>query len=161
MFFRSRSSAASLALAATGAFLVSAAPVARAAAQQPPDGSAQAGRAGIKAVEFHGVHSVNKGELKDAVSTHPSHCLSLIFKPVCLFTKSPYFYERRYFDPLEFRRDVLRVLVFYYRRGWRDATVDTTVTRDAASNTVRVRFDVVEGPPTVVDTVIVAGLQGA
>jgi outer membrane protein insertion porin family/translocation and assembly module TamA len=134
-------------------------PLTRVASQTPHDDSKEMERPEVRAVEFHGVKSVKLGELREAIATQPSHCLGLLFKPVCLFTKSPYFYERRYFDPLEFRRDVLRVLVFYYRRGWRDARVDTTVARDGRE--VRVRFDVVEGPPTVVDTVVVSGLQRA
>ncbi|AHG89875.1 surface antigen (D15) [Gemmatirosa kalamazoonensis] len=157
MLFKSRN-AAFHALAAAAACIVSAVPSARARAQAPHDDSKEMEHPEVRTVEFHGVKSVKLGELREALSTQPSHCLSLLFRPVCLFSKSPYFYERRYFDPLEFRRDVLRVLVFYYRRGWRDAQVDTTVARDG--NEVRVRFDVVEGPPTIVDTVVVSGLQG-
>jgi outer membrane protein insertion porin family/translocation and assembly module TamA len=147
------------ALAVLVASVATLTPLTRVASQTPHDDSKEMERPEVREVEFHGVKSVKLGELREAIATQPSHCLSLLFKPICLFTKSPYFYERRYFDPLEFRRDVLRVLVFYYRRGWRDAQVDTTVTRNGGE--VRVRFDVVEGPPTLVDTVVVAGLQRA
>ena len=127
-----------------------------AAAQTPRDVSDQQERPEVRKVEFHGVHAVKLGELRQSLATQPSSCLSLFkYLGVCALTKSPYFYERRYFDREEFRRDVVRLLVFYYKRGWRDAQVDTTVSTDGDGN-VRVSFDVTEGPPTIVDTVIVA-----
>jgi outer membrane protein assembly factor BamA len=152
MLFRTRAFA-TVALASAAVCLVPAA-----GAQNPKDDADQTERPEVRAVEFHGVRSVPLGDLRQSIATKASSCLSLLFRPICLFTKSPYFYERRYLDPLEFRRDVLRVLVFYYKRGWRDARVDTTVTR--TGDEIRVRFDVVEGPPTLVDTVVVAGLRG-
>lgn len=157
MLFRRPLAAAARVLLAATLCALSGARVAY--AQQPHDDASQMERREVRAVEFHGVHAVKASELRDAISTKKSSCLSVLFTPVCVFSKSPYFYQRRYFDPLEFRRDVLRVLVFYYRRGWRDARVDTTVAR--TDTEVRVRFDVVEGPPTVVDTVVVAGLDSA
>ena len=75
----------------------------------------------VRKLAITGVKSVNWHDLSRSINTRASKCRSLLLYPFCLFSKSPYFYERRYFDPLEFRRDVLRVLVFYYRRGWRDA----------------------------------------
>ena len=123
-----------------------------AAAQTPRDDSDQMERVEVREVRFHGVKSVDLGELREALATKPSHCLGLIQKPFCLFTKSPYFYERRYLDREEFRRDVVRLLVFYYRRGWRDARVDTTVTQ-VDERAVRVDFEVTEGEPTRVDVV--------
>ena len=129
-------------------------------AQTPHDDADQAERAEVRAVTFRGVKSVKTADLRETIATKPSACLGLLQRPFCLFTKSPIFYERRYFDPLEFRRDVVRLLVFYYRRGWRDARVDTTVAR-AEDGSVRITFAVTEGPPTIVDTVIVAGLEGA
>jgi outer membrane protein assembly factor BamA len=44
---------------------------------------------------------------------------------------------------------VLRVLVFYWKRGYREATVDTAVVR-VGEKQVRVVFDIREGPPTVI-----------
>ena len=43
--------------------------------------------------------------------------------------------------------DVLRLRLYYRQRGFRAATVDTTVARDG--NTVRIQFDVVEGEPNI------------
>jgi outer membrane protein insertion porin family len=129
-------------------------------AQRIRDLSSQQERPEVLSVDFNGVKAVKVGDLRKSLATEPSACLSPFkYLGVCKLTKSPYFYERHYFDQEEFRRDVVRLLVFYYRRGWRDAQVDTTVARDDDGN-VHVTFDVVEGPPTIVDTVIVTGMEG-
>jgi outer membrane protein insertion porin family len=65
-------------------------------------------------------------------------------------------YTRRYLDREELARDVLRIRVFYWRRGYREAQVDTLVQR-RGENTVAVTFDVREGPPTLVSDVAVTG----
>lgn len=66
-----------------------------------------------------------------------------------MISRSPTLWDYKYLDEDEFRRDVLRVLVFYWRRGYREAQVDTAVTR-LAEGRVRVTFDIREGPPTVI-----------
>jgi outer membrane protein assembly factor BamA len=138
----------------------SAASAPRAAAQTPRDDSDEMERVEVREVRIRGVKSVDLGELREALATQPSRCLGLIQKPFCLFTKSPYFFERHYLDREEFRRDVVRLLVFYYRRGWRNARVDTAVTQ-VARRAVRVDFEVSEGEPTRVDTVAVDMPRGA
>ncbi len=153
----SRTRALALLAQVAAAVLVTVAPPVRpAAAQSFRDDRDQMERREIRAVDFGGVKSVKLSDLKESLMTQPSACSGLLYTPFCLVSKSPYFYERHYFDELEFRRDVLRILVFYYRRGWRDARVDTVVTR--TPDEIRIRFDVTEGAPTLVDTVVVAGL---
>ncbi len=55
------------------------------------------------------------------------------------------FGERRYFDEVEFQRDVLRILALYRQSGYADATVDTVVHR--SDDAVRLRFVITEGEP--------------
>jgi outer membrane protein assembly complex protein YaeT len=66
--------------------------------------------------------------------------------------------EKRYFDEVEFRRDVLRLIVFYREGGFLDVQVDTTVRREPQD--VYITFKITEGPPTVVDSFQVTGLDG-
>jgi outer membrane protein assembly factor BamA len=73
----------------------------------------------------------------------------MLWLPFCLVSRSPTLWDRKYLDDDEFRRDVLRVLVFYWRRGYREAQVDTAVTR-TGPNQVHVLFDIKEGPPTII-----------
>jgi outer membrane protein assembly factor BamA len=101
-------------------------------------------------VRLRGVSHVDLHQLAAGLATKPSKCRTLLLTPFCLLTKSPTFYERRTLDPLEMRRDALRIRLFYWRRGYRDATV-VTKTEHARGGT-RVIFAVNEGKPTVVQT---------
>jgi len=101
----------------------------------------------VRSLVLNGVHSVGRVDLERSIATTESQCRSLLLTPFCWLSKSPTFVEKHYLDEAEFRRDVLRILVFYWKRGYRDATVDTAVTR-VAPGAVRVVFDIHEGPPT-------------
>jgi outer membrane protein assembly factor BamA len=57
-------------------------------------------------------------------------------------------------DETEFQRDVLRIRLYYWLRGFRDAAVDTTVVKTGPRQ-VHVTFTVHEGPPTVIQTLSV------
>ena len=103
----------------------------------------------VRELKLNGVSKVSKRDLERSIATSESECKSLLLMPFCWVSKSPTFIDRKYLDREEFRRDVLRVLVFYWKRGYREATVDTAVTR-MASGQVRVVFDIREGPPTVI-----------
>ncbi|HUF30797.1 MAG TPA: BamA/TamA family outer membrane protein [Gemmatimonadaceae bacterium] len=105
----------------------------------------------VEEVELTGVESVDKDELKDGLATHPSQCRSLLFYPFCLISDHSWFVEKAYLDEDEFQRDVLRIKVYYWRRGFREAQVDTTVTPE--DDGVAVRFAVAEGPPTLVSSI--------
>lgn len=109
----------------------------------------------IREVRIRGTKAVGKGALAQALATQPSRCKSLILRAFCAVTKSHYVFERRYLDRAEFSRDALRVLVFYFRRGYRDAQIDTAIT-PVGKNAVRVTFTVTEGPPTRVRQITVA-----
>lgn len=103
---------------------------------------------------LNGVHVVKKDELLRNISTTASYCNSFILKPFCWISKSKYFYTRNYLDHVELQRDVVRILVFYYKRGYRDTKVDTAVV-DRGHAKVGVTFLIDEGPPTVVTNIIV------
>jgi outer membrane protein assembly factor BamA len=57
-------------------------------------------------------------------------------------------WEKRYLDRTELRRDVLRIRVFYWLRGFRDAQVDTVVAK-RSSDEVAITFKIAEGRPTL------------
>ncbi|MBA3656767.1 MAG: BamA/TamA family outer membrane protein [Gemmatimonadaceae bacterium] len=90
-------------------------------------------------------------DLEESVSTEASHCKSFLLKPFCLITKSKYVYEKKYLDHDELARDVLRIRVFYWKRGYRDAQVDTSLVANG-KNKVQIAFRITEGPPTIVST---------
>lgn len=65
--------------------------------------------------------------------------------------------EKRYFDPVEFRRDVLRLTLFYRQSGFLEVKVDTLVQRHGES--VHLTFKITEGPPIRVTALSVRGLE--
>lgn len=104
---------------------------------------------------FKGVKALKKNELLQNVYTTASHCNSLLLTPFCWISKSHYLYTRDYLNHKELERDVLRVRVFYWKRGYREAAVDTAVV-PRGHNQVGVTFIVNEGSPTLVSNVIVS-----
>lgn len=109
----------------------------------------------VKSVEFRGVS--DKTFLPDLtlnVFTEPTRCRSVVLALLCRFTRYRGFQERHYLNRPELRRDVLRIRVWYYKHGFREAQVDTSVTR-LNEKQVAVVFDIAEGLPTVVTDVSV------
>jgi outer membrane protein insertion porin family len=100
------------------------------------------------------VHVVNRSELLQNIYTTASYCNSFILKPFCLISKSKYFFTKKYLDHKELERDILRVRIFYWKRGYREAEVDTAVV-PRGKNKVGVTFFIKEGPPTIISDVIV------
>jgi outer membrane protein assembly factor BamA len=105
----------------------------------------------VRDLVLNGVHGVGKRDLERSIATTQSQCKSLLLILFCAVSKSPTFVDKKYLDRTEFRRDVLRLKVFYWKRGYRDATVDTAVVR-TGPGAVKVVFDIHEGPPTVISS---------
>ncbi len=108
----------------------------------------------VVSLKLNGVHVVKEEELEQSIHTTASHCNSFILKPFCWISKAKVFFTRKHLDREEFQRDPLRIRVFYWKRGYRDATVDTSVV-EVGRNRVAVTFTINEGPPTMVTNVIV------
>jgi outer membrane protein assembly factor BamA len=108
----------------------------------------------VLSVTIRGAHVVKAGDIKNRIVTTASHCRGVALVPFCLVSKAPYFYQRFYLDRDELKRDVIRIRVLYWLRGYRLASVDTTVSPPGAT-TARVTFIVHEGPPTRVTSVTV------
>ncbi len=99
-----------------------------------------------------GVKVVKQSDLLQSVYTTASHCNSFFLAPFCWVSKAKYFYTKKYLDHKELERDVLRVRVFYWKRGYREAEVDTAVV-PRGHNQVGVTFSIKEGPPTIVSDI--------
>ena len=97
----------------------------------------------VATVTFAGNKAVPSQTLEAAVETAPS-------SGTRRFTRL--FGTRRCLAQGALLRDVARLMLFYRRKGYPRATVDTTVDR-AASNAVHVRFRIREHEPMVVDSV--------
>ncbi len=117
-------------------------------AQTVPGGGAL-----ITDVKLNGVRAVDADELRDGLVTRASACRSIIYAPICRFSRAGTFTQREYLDPIEMQRDAIRIRLFYWRRGYRDAAVK--VNSQAKSGRVAVAFDITENEPTRIDTLSV------
>jgi len=124
----------------------------RLAEGQRAGGSDETERPEVRSLTLSGVRSVDREELLQSIATSSSRCKSFLLEAFCPLTHSSKIWEKRYLDRTELRRDVLRIRVFYWLRGYRDATVDTTVA-ERNRDQVAVTFKITEGPPTLVRAV--------
>ena len=66
--------------------------------------------------------------------------------------------EKRYFSEIEFRRDVVRLILLYRQSGYMNVVVDTSVQR--TTRDVWITFRIHEGDPVRVERLEVKGLEG-
>ncbi|TVP46523.1 MAG: hypothetical protein EA350_06985 [Gemmatimonadales bacterium] len=104
----------------------------------------------VQDVVFEGNEHVSSSALQDWIVTEPTRCRALFMYPFCLFTDADLFTERHRLDIEELPRDELRLLVVYFREGFRRARVTSEV-RDTDDG-VDVHFRIEEGPPTVLES---------
>lgn len=123
----------------------------------PLPGGAQTGREEVVSLEFTGNQVIPSSDLASAIVTRETGCLSAALLPFCWLGAG--FAQDRYFrSPRAFQEDLARIALYYYIRGYRQAEVDRVV-EPAGPDQVEVEFLIEEGPPTVVDSVEVFGLE--
>jgi outer membrane protein assembly complex protein YaeT len=110
----------------------------------------------VRKVHFSGNKAFSDGEIERAIATRDSGCKSVLLSPLCWLGWDAFIRTER-LDRRELRTDVARIRVFYYRRGYRDAQVDTTV--DRHNGVVDVTFRIDEGEPVIVRDLQVRGLD--
>jgi len=125
-------------------------PPARLPAQSKSDDHIEAPE--VRSLVIRGVDNVDQHDLERSIYTRASECRNFFTQIFCFFSKSPTFVEKHYLDHEELKRDVLRIRVYYYKQGYRDAQVDTSVTRDGPG--VRVTFNVTENKPTFIRRIV-------
>jgi outer membrane protein assembly factor BamA len=102
----------------------------------------------VATLEFEGAHAVSPDDLKRVVFTRSTSCRLVLIAPLCRFSASQLFNDRRRTTPAALGEDITKLRVYYWRRGFRHAQVDTVIA--PARRGVSVTFRIVEGPPTVV-----------
>src|SRR5688500_17793790 len=105
----------------------------------------------VKDLKGAGVESVSKDDLEESIETEETRWRGLVLIPFCWFSDWSLFKERHFLDRAELRRDLLRIRVFYWKRGWRDTQVDTSVT--PKDEGVRVEYKVTDGHRTRISSV--------
>src|SRR4051812_30106121 len=106
----------------------------------------------VRKVKFEGNQAIEEKMLRASIATSQSPLLYRLrlTRWIGLAKPAP-------FDALEFRRDVLRLQALYGVHGFPDAQIDTSMRRRA--HDLDITFHITEGPPVVVDSVQIAGLD--
>lgn len=130
--------------ALTAALVLSLPAVARAQSAECDPGERE-----VRSLEFSGNRAFRDYELALRVSTTPSSFARRTFRV---------FGKRRCLDSDELRLDVGRLRLFYRRHGYYSAAVDTSVVANTDGG-VKVTFLIAEGPPVLVDTLRITGLD--
>src|SRR5205809_5429751 len=94
----------------------------------------------VRGLSFEGNHAIDDYTLSTAIGTSNSSWFARAF-PIRLLGLG----EKRFFGELEFRRDVVRLLLLYRQSGYMNAVVDTIVRREGRD--VYVTFRIYEGDP--------------
>lgn len=128
---------------AAACLLLAALAAGRVAAQERPPADRWVG-----SVSFKGNKALDDYTLLSGISTSSS---SWLFKSPLRIG------DRRRWDEIEFRRDVVRLLLLYRQHGYYESRIDTTV--DRRDNLIDVTFRIQEGPPILLDTVTISGLD--
>jgi outer membrane protein assembly factor BamA len=106
----------------------------------------------VRGLDFVGNHAIDDYLLRVAIGTTNSSWFARKW-----FVRWLGLGEKRTFDPIEFRRDVLRLTLFYRQSGYMEVKVDTLVRRRGKD--VFLTFKIAEGPPIVVTSMAVTGLD--
>jgi len=110
-----------------------------------------AGATELRDIEFEGADVFPEELLRAAIHSTETSCRFIV---VCWFGigRVP---GRS--DPIELRADVIRLRVFYYERGYREARV--TLDSSRVDDAMRVRFHIEEGTPVRVASIELGGLD--
>jgi outer membrane protein insertion porin family len=99
---------------------------------------------------FEGNHAFSDAELAKTIVTAPSAwARRYLYLP---------FTVRHCLDRAELPNDRARLIIFYRRRGYPKVTVDTAV-KELAPGAVEVKFTINEGPPMILRSFVVRGLD--
>src|SRR5438445_13797179 len=108
----------------------------------------------VRGLSFDGNKAIDSYTLSTAIATSNS----AFFASVWWLRWIGFLGEKRSFNELEFRRDVVRLLLLYRQSGYMDAVIDTLVRRDR--NGAFIRFRIMEGDPVRLERLEITGLDG-
>lgn len=100
----------------------------------------------IDELKIDGNIHITTTELKAAIVTEASHCKAFF---LCKAIRFSFMREKVVLDKAELDRDMLRLRVLYWKRGWRAAQVTPEI-KKVDEGHVTIALKVVEGPPTLI-----------
>ncbi len=118
---------------------------------------AQAGPPELEDIRFRGNETFPEDSLSRAIVNRETHCRSFFFEILLLCPLGIDFaFETHHLNRRELPRDMARLQVYYYQRGWREAAVDTSLAV-VDEDGVELTFHIDEGRPTLIDSIAVVG----
>lgn len=102
----------------------------------------------VERIVFDGADELARAELRGVIVTRETRCRGFLLQPICLVTDWRLVHVRHFLDREELRADVLRLRIYYFQRGFRDASVRSSVRPNGRG--VEVVFHIEEGEPTIV-----------
>ncbi len=118
--------------------------------------SAQSNRPELLSLSFEGNRVFPDDSLSRAIMNRDTSCRFWAFTPLCLVGWET-FIDRQYLIPSQLGWDAVRLERFYAERGYRGAEADTALI--ASEEGVSVTFSIVEGEPTLIDSLGFVGLE--
>ncbi len=103
----------------------------------------------IDRLKIDGNVNISTDELKAAIATEASHCK---LWGACRILRFDFMKKKVTLDKAELDRDILRLRVLYWKRGWRAAQVTPDITKIDEGH-IEIALKVVEGPPTVIGSI--------
>ncbi len=134
---------------AAGVVLLSCMMLSSAQAQSAPPARRVVEKPVINALQINGNENIGDDELRAAMETVPSACRGV--PNYCKYIPLSWLRKRHTLDRAELDRDMLRLRVLYWKRGWRSAQVTPVIDRNADGE-VTIAVTVKEGPATLVGT---------
>ena len=107
----------------------------------------------VRGLSFEGNHAIDDYTLRAAIATTNSSA----FATKWYLRWIRFLGEKRYFNELEFRRDVVRLLLLYRQSGYMNAVIDTLVRREGRD--AYIKFRIYEGDPVRLAELHVLGLD--
>src|SRR6476661_2803719 len=108
----------------------------------------------VTSLTFEGARAVSTSDLKSVIFTRTSSCRLILIAPLCKLSPQLLFIDRRRTTPKALGEDITKLRVYYWRRGFREATVDTSLV--PTKRGVAVTFRITEGEPTRIASLSVA-----
>lgn len=103
----------------------------------------------VKRLTFRGAEALEDGDLRAAIVTQATDCITPLLRPLCAVASWGVLMDEKHLDRDDVRTDEERLRIYYYQRGYRSAQVSSLVR--PIGDDVEVIFDIVEGPPTVIE----------
>ncbi|MDB4914666.1 MAG: surface antigen [Gemmatimonadetes bacterium] len=107
----------------------------------------------VTTLTFPGAVNVSADALKPLIYTRGSPCRLPFLIPVCKLTRSQVVIDRRRTSEQALGEDITKLRVYYWKRGFREAQIDTVLTQGPRG--FAVAFHIVEGEPTRISTLMV------